>query len=413
MVTHRNLAVVLLCILILPLAFIAACDKVPLLAPTGSVITLQIPDTTAISLNSEMPIVVTVIENGVVAGGSGPTVTRSTGGTPVQNGTLVSFTTTLGRIEPAEARTHNGQVTVRLITGGASGSAVITAFSGGASTTKTVSVGTAAVKTVTVTTTPQTLGASGGTVQVLATVTDTAGGFLSGVPVTFATDRGSVAPSTVATDANGVAVATLTTNGTAKVTATAGAVTSTASTVTVNARALASFAADPASASAGIPVKFTVTPAANTNISDVRVDFGDGTGVNLGPIGAAASTSHAYSAPGFYTATARSIDSTGDTGTLQTSVVIGTLQVTMTAADTTPTINTPTQFTVAGLGTAQVDHFVWTFDDGSPSVTTTSPVLTHTFVTLGPKAVRADVFGVNGGVVGTASIVVTVVPPAN
>jgi hypothetical protein len=410
MVTHRNIGVVLLSVIVLPLALIAACDKVPLLAPTGSVITLQIPDTSSVSLNSEMNITATVIENGVVAGGSGPTVTRSTGGTPVQNGTVVSFTTTLGRIEPAEARTHNGQVTVRLITGGASGSAVITAFSGGASTTKTVSVGTAAVKTVSVTTTPQQLGASGGTVQVSATVTDTAGGFLAGVPVTFTTDRGSVSPSTATTDSNGVATATLTTNGTAKVTATAGTVSSTAATVTVNARALSTFTANPTSAQAGTPITFTVTPATGANISNVIVDFGDGARTPLGPIGAATPVTHAYGAPGNYTATATATDSTGDVGSLSTTVVIGSLQVSMTASDTTPTINTPTTFTVTGLGTAQVDHFVWTYDDGSPQRITTGPVDNHTFVTLGPKAVRADVFGVNGGVIGTASIVVTVVP---
>ena len=408
MLTHRNIGV-LLSIIVLPLALIAACDKVPLLAPTGSVITLQIPDTTAVSLNSEMNITATVIENGVVAGGSGPTVTRSTGGTPVQNGTVVSFTTTLGRIEPAEARTHNGQVTVRLITGSASGSAVITAFSGGASTTKTVSVGTAAVKTVSVTTTPQALGASGGSVQVSATVTDTAGGFLSGVPVTFVTDRGTVSPSTAITDVNGVATATLTTNGTAKVTATAGTVTSTAATVTVNARALQSFTANPTSAQAGVPILFTVTPTSGANLSSVRIDFGDGRSQPLGAISAAASTTHAYSGPGNYTATATATDNFGDSGSLSTNVVIGTLQVTMTASDPTPAINTPTTFTVTGLGTAQVDHFVWTFDDGTPPQTTTSPTFNKTFFTLGQKGVRADVFGVNGGVIGTASIVVNVV----
>lgn len=408
MLTHRNIGI-LLSILVLPLALIAACDKVPLLAPTGSVITLQIPDTSSVSLNSEMNITATVIENGVVAGGSGPTVTRSTGGTPVQNGTVVSFTTTLGRIEPSEARTHNGQVTVRLITGSASGSAVITAFSGGASTTKTVSVGTAAVKTISVTTTPQALGASGGSVQVSATVTDTAGGFLSGVPVTFTTDKGTISPSTAVTDANGVAVATLTTNATAKISATAGAIKSNDATVTVNARGLASFTANPTSAQAGVPIAFTVTPTTGANLSNVRVDFGDGSGTNLGGIGAAATTTHAYPGPGNFTATATATDSFGDSGSLSTNVVIGTLQVTMTASDTTPAINTPTTFTVTGLGTAQVDHFVWTFDDGTPPQTTTSPTFNKTFFTLGPKAVRADVFGVNGGVIGTASIVVNVV----
>ena len=51
----------------------------------------------------------------------------------MQNGTLISFTTTLGRIEPSEARTQNGQVRVKFIPNGQSGPATITAFSGGAS----------------------------------------------------------------------------------------------------------------------------------------------------------------------------------------------------------------------------------------------------------------------------------------
>ena len=45
-------------------ALAASCSKVPLLAPTGSVITL-IPETTSVSLNSQATIVGTVIENGV------------------------------------------------------------------------------------------------------------------------------------------------------------------------------------------------------------------------------------------------------------------------------------------------------------------------------------------------------------
>ena len=36
----------------------------------------------------------------------------------MQNGTLVSFTTTIGRIEPREARTQNGEVRVRFVAGG-------------------------------------------------------------------------------------------------------------------------------------------------------------------------------------------------------------------------------------------------------------------------------------------------------
>src|SRR5262245_60479131 len=88
----------------------SACDKVPLMAPTGSVINLFAASST-IPLNSEIEIIATVIENGTTTtppstttGGGGttgtPSATGSTStpgaGTPVQNGTLVTFTTTIG-----------------------------------------------------------------------------------------------------------------------------------------------------------------------------------------------------------------------------------------------------------------------------------------------------------------------------
>src|SRR5215831_1065721 len=129
MVTHRR---AMLFALLVPLALVAACDKVPLLAPTGSVITL-IPQANAVALNSQIAITATVIENGTASSGSGTTTSTKGAGTPVQNGTLVTFTTTVGHIEPSEARTHNGQVTVQLITDTTSGLATVTAYSGGAS----------------------------------------------------------------------------------------------------------------------------------------------------------------------------------------------------------------------------------------------------------------------------------------
>ena len=76
MVTHRSAAIALLSIVVLPFALLRACDKVPLLAPTGSVITL-LPATTTVSLNSEVNITATVIENGTATGGTGTTSTRS------------------------------------------------------------------------------------------------------------------------------------------------------------------------------------------------------------------------------------------------------------------------------------------------------------------------------------------------
>ena len=409
MVTHRSVGVALVSLLVLPLALILACDKVPLLAPTGSVITLLIPDTSNVSLNSEMTINATVLENGTAPGGTGAATTRSGGGTPVQNGTVVTFTTTIGRIEPSEARTSNGAVSVRLITGSTSGTAVVTAYSGGASATKSVRVGTAAVKTVTVTTTPQALGAAGGTAQVSATVTDEGGNPVGGVPVTFATDKGSVSPSSVSTDPNGVATATVSTTTTAKITATAGTVTSTAATLTVNARGLASFSASPNATSAGVPVVFTVTPTTGANVSNVRVDFGDGSSpVSLGAISAAQTVVHTYQSAGSYTATATSSDGTGESGSLSTSVIVGSLPVTLTSSPATPTANSPATLTVGGIGTAQVDHYTWTFDDGTGPFTTTSPQLTHSFTTRGIKNIRVDVFGVGGGKIGTAALTLDV-----
>ena len=150
MVTHtsRRASLAAACGAITILAFALGCDKVPLLAPTGSVISLFATATT-VPVNGETEIIANVIENGVTAtpstpgngdgngtpGATTPGTTSTTtagAGTPVQNGTLVSFTTTIGRIEPSEARTNNGQVRVKFIAAGQSGTATITAFSGGA-----------------------------------------------------------------------------------------------------------------------------------------------------------------------------------------------------------------------------------------------------------------------------------------
>ena len=113
----------------------AACDRVPLTAPTQSTIQLFATGT-SVAPNGTVELVATVTEQA---------------GTPVQNGTVVSFTTTLGRIDPAEARTQNGKATVRLIADGRSGVATVTAFSGAAeNATLELPIGSAAVETLVV-----------------------------------------------------------------------------------------------------------------------------------------------------------------------------------------------------------------------------------------------------------------------
>ncbi len=182
-----------------------SCDKMPLTAPTDSTITL-FANSTTVGLNGSIEITATVIESA---------------GTPVQNGTVVTFTTTLGTIEPNEARTNNGKVTVKLLAGTRSGTAEVRAFSGGTSSgdALTVTVGAAAAGKVELLGNPSALPAAGGVVQLTAIVSDASGNRLSGIPVNFATDAGVLAPTSATSDGNGEARASLTTTAKARVTA--------------------------------------------------------------------------------------------------------------------------------------------------------------------------------------------------
>lgn len=409
MVAQRRRALIVSASLIAGLfGMVASCNQVPLLAPTGTVLNL-IPESTSVSLNSQVTIIATLIESGTATSGSGSGSTSTTGGgTPVHNGTHVTFTTTLGQMQPSDAVTTNGQTQATLITGSQSGTAHITAYSGGASKTIDLSVGTAAVKNVTLTVNPQSLGVSGGNATVVANVSDTAGAPIGGIPVTFTTDHGTITPSTIQTDANGNASAVLSTTATAKITASAGTVTSTAATVNVNARGLSGFSSTPPLPLAGSPVTFTVTPTTGVNLSNVHVDYGDGQSIDLGAISTATPVSHPYLSPGIYTATATPIDASGPGTPLATQVIVGALPLVISILPNPTSTNTPTTFTVTGAATAAVDHYQWTWDDGTPSYATSSPQTTHIFSSRGTKTVRVDVIGVGGGQLGTQQAQVTV-----
>src|SRR5260221_4689692 len=176
---------------------VGACDKVPLLAPTGSTITLTVT-ATALPVNGTTQIVAQVLESG---------------GTPPQDGTLVVFTTSLGSVQPPEAQTKGGRVTVTFNAGTANGTATITASSGGASASGTsaakVAIGTAAVGSVRVSANPTLLPALGGSSTITAVVIDINGNPLSSAPVSFSTTAGSLDQGSATTDQNGAATATL------------------------------------------------------------------------------------------------------------------------------------------------------------------------------------------------------------
>src|SRR3982751_852640 len=168
-----------------------ACQKVPLLAPSGSSITLTAA-ATALPINGSTDLIAQIIE---------------ASGTPPHSGTRITFTTNLGRIEPSEADTDvSGRAVVKFIANGGSGVASVTALSGGTAVTAAnavkIQIGAAAVGGVTAGASPATLPSSGGTSVITATVVDSSGNPLAGVPVTFAIDTATGSSGAGALSAN-------------------------------------------------------------------------------------------------------------------------------------------------------------------------------------------------------------------
>lgn len=77
--------------------------------------------------------------------------------------------------------------------------------------------------------------------------------------------------------------------------------------------------------SVGVPISFTVTPASNPTqpITNVAVDFGDGTTRDLGVISSATTVTKIYNADGTFTVTATVTDQSGQRGNASTQVAIG------------------------------------------------------------------------------------------
>lgn len=290
------------------------CDSVPLTSPTGSTITMT-SDRSVLPLNGVATLHAVVIESA---------------GTPVQNGTTVTFSSTLGTVDPVEAKTVNGVATATFNAGSVSGKSSINAFSGGAKTTAAteITIGSAAAKSIALSATPSSVSQSGGTATIAALVMDEAGNTLPGVSVTFSADVGQLASATALSDSAGIARTQLTTNQTSKVTATAGTATkditvtvSTAPTVTIE-------APSPASPVAGQPVTFTVTTTSGTStaprqVQTLEVNFGDGTTDIRSNVTGSTAFTHTYNREGGYTITARAVDVGGNTGVASRGIVVG------------------------------------------------------------------------------------------
>ena len=426
MISRRRLTATLLPVLLLFAE--ATCQRVPLLAPSGSVITLT-SSATVLPFNGSTVIQAQVIE---------------AAGTPPHSGTHLTFTTSLGTIQPSDAETDtSGIAKVTFLAGAQSGTATITAISGGASVSATgavkILVGAAAVGRVNVNASPATVPAIGGSTTITASVLDVNGNQLTTVPVSFSTSAGTLSASQAITDVNGIAQTTLTTSTSAMVTASVGAQGSTTTppatggggtggttpttptsgqasgTVTVNVSAAPGLViTPPTNPQAGVPASFTfAVTVATSNGSAIRnlsVDWGDMSPVqDLGAVTGNSVVSHVYAVAGTYTVVATLIDAFGNTVTQRTAVTViaatsPTIIITATSIPTTHSAAMPVTFQVqvtppTGIG---VQNVTMSFGDGQSSSLgglTGTTTITHTYNdpgAAGPKVVTVAVLDTLG-----------------
>lgn len=394
------------------LAWVAiACDTVPLTAPSGSAVTIS-------------------VANNIVPLGGTTEVTAfvsEQGGTAVQNGTTVRFTTNLGRMEPIEAQTKNGYAVTTFVAGDASGVADVTASSGsiGAGTPSTgggtggttptaagsnsvkITVGAAASETVVLNASPTQVPVGGGTVTLIASVLDINGNRLRNIPVNFSSDAGTLSATVANTDANGEARVELTTNREANVTARAAAKSATLKII-IQAPATVALSANPSTVppSGGtVTLTAVVLDASGNRLANVPVSFS----TTAGTLSATQATTNANGE-----ATVELVTNGATTVTARAGTVSGTAQITpggaisLTVSPTTGAIGTTFNFTVTPAQGAQ--NVVLDFGDQSSqdlgSITSTSTV-GHRYGTPGTYVVRATQTS-TGGASSSAVVTVTV-----
>ena len=370
---------------------VSSCDKLPLLAPQESTITLS-SNSTVVQANGTAEIRATVLEKG---------------GTPVQNGTTVTFTTNLGIVSPPEARTTNGVAVAQFIANGQSGTAEIGAISGGAKAEKLISlaVGSAAAGRVVVTANPNQIPA-GGTSQITATLTDTNGNPLNGVQVSFTTDAGSLSSSVATTNFAGQAQVTLSTSREATVKATAGSGSGSTGAsgevkVSVSSSPDLTISASPANPTEDQPVTFTLTVSgtgtSSENFQSLVVDFGDGT--TSGQLsGSSQNVSHVYRSSGTYTVTATGVTASGTEKRATTVITVtprGIIDVTISRSpNDTINRNEVVTFTANVSGANDVRSYAWNFGDGRTF--TGGSQVSHTYGSTGRKTVTVTATTTDG-----------------
>lgn len=174
-----------------------ACDSVPPVAPEGSVLTISINPT---FIEPDGQATVTV-------------VAREPEGQPLNPGTEVFFSTTLGSIDQQATTDQSGVATAVLRGDGRAGTATVTATSGAAAAavSEPIQIGSFAAL-ISLQVTPTIVDENGGELELLSLVRDDRGALLENAVVNFQTEFGVLASAGagVVTNASGEARDTLT-----------------------------------------------------------------------------------------------------------------------------------------------------------------------------------------------------------
>lgn len=358
MTRRRLLPIASLSLVSLSLGAIS-CEKVSPFAPAGTVITM-IAATNPVALNGTTDVVAVLMKTGT----SGTTTGTGASGLPVADGTLVSFTTSLGRVEPAEGRTTNGRVTVRLFADGRSGTAKVTAFSGSASQTLDILLGGAATERVLVAANPTSLPWMGGSATITARVEDAAGSPVVGVPVSFSTTAGTLSTLSGTSDTAGVATTVLSTTGEATVTATAGGKAGTAP-VTLRTQATVSLSVPTSAPIVGSPAMFSVTPGSGATLSNVLLSLGDGSTQSLGTVSSTSSYSYFYRDEGIFLVRVTGTAADGSQVTASGSVAVVGFSIAAAVDPASSPLGTVFSFSVTGIPDNVPIHSIeWRFGNG-------------------------------------------------
>ena len=173
------------------------------------------------------------------------------------------------------------------------------------------------------------LPAQGGTVTLLASVTNGSDKPMAGVVVTFATTAGTFAPAaTATTDANGSASVTLATTTAATVKAAAMGIDSASSTISVKGQATLTVTTNLAPSNGeypnnvDIPFVFSATRSGSTVSGTLVIGWGDGTANGSVNFTGTATVPHTFANGGTYSITATLTESDTSRSTTATSVKV-------------------------------------------------------------------------------------------